>query len=421
MIGRLVEVLRGAARRASRPLPALGIAVAAAFGPAGSRADGLDTLATAVGQTRPLVDIRLRSETVDQFGLGEEAEAVTARGRLGFETGQAWDTSLLAEADLNWPLVERYNSTVNGSRQYPVVADPENYALNRLQLANTSLPDTLIVVGRQRIVLDDQRFVGNDNWRQNEQTFDSARIVNTSIPNVTVDLTYLDRVNRIYGTDSPVGRYTGNSYLANVSYRTPLGKLTLFDYLLAFDQAPTDSSQTAGFRFAGKKRVAESLAVAYSVSWARQKDHADNPLRYEEDYGAGELTATYRGVRLGGGMERLQGDGVKGFSTPIATAHGFAGWADVLAVTPPNGLERRYATLGYEVKRIGPLDSLTATGFYHDFRSDRLDIHYGSEVDLQLLGKWRRLSGLLEYADYRADRFGADTRKIWIEIDYVRQ
>ena len=56
---------------------------------------------------------------------------------------------------------------------YPVVADPENYDLNRLQLTNSSLPGTVITLGRQRILLDDQRFVGNVGWRQNEQTFDA--------------------------------------------------------------------------------------------------------------------------------------------------------------------------------------------------------------------------------------------------------
>ena len=62
---------------------------------------------------------------------------------------------------------------------YPVVPDPESYEVNRFQLTNTSLPGTTLTLGRQRIVLDDQRFVGNVGWRQNEQTFDAFRIVNT--------------------------------------------------------------------------------------------------------------------------------------------------------------------------------------------------------------------------------------------------
>ena len=70
---------------------------------------------------------------------------------------------------------------------YPVVADPESYEINRLQLTNTSIIDTTITLGRQRIVLDDHRFVGNVGWRQNEQTFDALRVVNKHIPNLTID------------------------------------------------------------------------------------------------------------------------------------------------------------------------------------------------------------------------------------------
>jgi hypothetical protein len=75
--------------------------------------------------------------------------------------------------------------------------------------------------------------------------------------------------------------------------------------------------------------------------------------------------------------------------------------------------------LGYLTKGVGFLDTLSATAVYHDFRSDRLNLHYGSEIDMQLQGKWQRITGLLEYADYAADRFATTTRKLWLEIDYT--
>jgi len=170
-----------------------------------------DDFGSVVRDTKPLVDVRLRSESVDQTGMANEADALTLRARLGLETGKVWGTSLLAEGVALWPLEDRYNSTVNGKTSYPTVADPERYGINRLQLANTSLPGTTLIVGRQRINLDDQRFVGNSGWRQNEQTFDAAQLINKSIPHVTVDLVYLNQVNRVFGPDSPVGRYTGDT------------------------------------------------------------------------------------------------------------------------------------------------------------------------------------------------------------------
>src|SRR4051812_7204245 len=181
----------------------------------GARAEGLPVIG-AIRESKPIIDLRLRSESVDQAGMAEDADALTLRARLGFETGKAYDTSLLAEGDFLTPFDSHYNSTVNGKTAYPIVADAETYEINRLQLTNTSFADTAITLGRQRINLDDQRFVGNVGWRQNEQTYDGLRVVNKSVKNLTVDVTYLDQVNRVFGKDSPVGRYHGDNYLANV-------------------------------------------------------------------------------------------------------------------------------------------------------------------------------------------------------------
>lgn len=401
-----------------RALPWMSLALLAVLAPGSSRADGSGSMLSALEDSKPLVDIRLRSESVDQTGIGKEADALTLRSRLGFQTGALADTSLLAEADLMWPWVDHYNSTVNGKTAYPTIPDPQYYGLNRLQLTNTSLPGTTVSVGRQRINLDDQRFVGNVGWRQNEQTFDAARLINTSLPGLSIDLTYLNRVNRVFGPDSPAGRYTGNSYLVNLGLDTPLGKLTAFDYLLSFEQAQADSSRTLGMRLAGEK-PAGPLKIAYDISYAHQQDHSRNPLHYRDDYYIGELTGTFRQLSVGGGVEVLGSDGVKGFATPLATYHRWDGWDDKFLTTPINGLKREYVTLGLLAASVAGLDSLGLTATYHDFSAARLGQHYGSEIDLQLQGKWRRFTGLVKLADYAADKFATTTRKVWFELDYI--
>ncbi|HWL73200.1 MAG TPA: hypothetical protein VNQ74_04965, partial [Burkholderiaceae bacterium] len=176
-------------------------------------ADGVDPLLTAVRSSKPLVDLRLRFENVEQDGLDEEADATTLRARLGFETGKAWNTSLLAETELLAPLQDDYNSTTNGHTGFPIVNDPESYEINRLQLANSSISDTTIIVGRQRVILDDERFISRVGWRQNEQTFDAVHVINQSIPKLTIDATYFNQVNRVLGKESALGRYHGDSYL----------------------------------------------------------------------------------------------------------------------------------------------------------------------------------------------------------------
>jgi hypothetical protein len=403
--------------RALSPALAGGLALLAAA--SGAHADGLQPAFSAVRESKPIIDLRVRSETVDQQGMSEDAEAFTLRARLGFETGKAWNTTLLAEGDLLWPWETHYNSTVNGKTGYPVVADAETYEVNRLQLTNTSIADTTITLGRQRINLDDQRFVGNVGWRQNEQTYDGLRVVNKSIKNLTVDVTYFDQVNRVFGKDSPVGRFEGSNYLGNVAYQLlPTLKVTGFAYLTDFDLAPRDSAETLGVRLSGEQPVSK-VKLAWFASYAQQTERANNPLNFDQNFYTAEVIGTFRQYSLGAGYEMMEGNGVRGFSTPLATLHKFDGWADKFLTTPPNGLERRYVTAGYTKKGLAMLDTISATAVYHDFNSDRLSIDYGSEVDLQLTAKYRRFNLLLKYADYNADRFATDTDKYWLQVDYV--
>ncbi len=389
----------------------------------------------ALAQTKPLVDIRLRYEEVEQTGILDNAHAETLRARLGAETGKFLDTSLLAEGEAMIRLDRDYrpDNAVPTYTRYPVVADPENYALNRLSLTNTSLPQTAITVGRQRIILDDQRFVGNSGWRQNEVTFDAARIVNQSISNLTVDLTFLNKVHRLYGVDSPQGTYKGDSYLANVAYQLPIvGKLTAFAYLLDCDPIPgltgaldprRGSTSTYGGRLAGSWPLS-AVKLGYVASYASEKPRDDNPLKFSENYYLGEISASVKGVKLAGGEEVLQGNGTVGFATPLATLHAFQGWADKFLTTPPNGIKDRYGSLGWTGAHLLQLDSLAMTVVYHSFAAERISANYGSEWDLALSAKWHHYAAMLKYANYTAAdttpvSIARNTSKLWAQLEYV--
>jgi hypothetical protein len=119
----------------------------------------------------------------------------------------------------------------------------------------------------------------------------------------------------------------------------------------------------------------------------------------------------------------LEGNGVKGFTTPLATLHRFQGWADKFLVTPVNGMADRYINAAYQTKGVGPLETLSLAVTLHRYRSERLEIRYGDELDLQLQAKFRRFTGLLKYADYNAAATTPsavrDTRKLWAQIDFV--
>ncbi len=398
-----------------------------------SAADSGD-LVTALMQTRPLVDVRARYEEVEQTGIAANAHAETLRARLGLETGKLLDTQLLVEGELLIPLNHDYrpDNAVPTYTRYPLVADPENYVLNRLALINTSLPQTTVTVGRQRIILDDQRFVGNSPWRQNEVTYDAVRVVNHSIKNLTVDLTYLDRMHRAYGVDSPQGTYKGDNYLANLAYQFSVGKLTAFAYVLELDPIAgltgaldprRGSTGTYGGRFAGAWPL-DGVKLGYVVSYAWQESRADNPLRFSNDYFLAELSATVQSFTLTLSEEILQGNGTAGFATPLATLHQFQGWADKFLTTPPNGIKDPHVSLAWTRSHLWGLDSVSATVVYHDFRAERVNTSYGTEYDLSLGAKWRHYAALLKYANYTADRatpvaVARDTSKFWAQLEYI--
>ncbi len=388
-----------------------------------------DSFKAAFSGTKLILDTRLRVETVEQDGLPNDAQATTLRARLGFETGKAWKTTLLVEGEAVVPIENDYrpDPTVPTMVTYPVVPDPEAYEVNRFQLTNTSLPGTTITLGRQRLAIDDQRFVGPVAWRQNEQTFDALRIVNKSIKNLVFDATYFNRVNRLFGPDSPQGHYEGDSGLLNVSYQTEVGKITAFNYLLDFENivgvsaAVRDSTNTYGARFAGDVAANEKVKITYAGSYATQSDYADNPLDFELDYYNLEGGVTVKQYGLAVGIESMGGNGVKGFATPLATLHKFQGWADKFLATPPNGIEDMYVNLSANYKAVGGLDTLGVVVSYHDYEAERIDADYGSEINVSLAAKYKKVNVMLKYADYEEGVLASarDTQKLWMQFEYV--
>jgi hypothetical protein len=409
-----------------KKLTAMVVLAMVATGPAMAAEPG--PLAGAFSAIKPIFDARLRTEDVDQEGIADDANAITLRAHLGFETGKAWNTSLLVEGEAVVPFETDYrpDPLIPEKVNYPVVPDAESYELNRFQLVNTSIPGTTLTLGRQRILLDDQRFVGNVGWRQNEQTFDALRIVNKSVKNLVLDATYLNRVNRVFGHDSPQGTYEGDSALLNASYQTKIGKITGFGYLLQFDDivgvpaAVRDSTSTYGLRFAGEKQAGK-FKYGYLASWATQTDAGDNPLSFDLDYQAAELSATYRQFGLGVGIEILEGNGIKGFTTPLATLHKFQGWTDKFLATPPNGIEDSYVNASVSLKAVGGLETLGVVLGYHDYEAERIPADYGSEVNVSLAAKLKKLNVMLKYADYHEGVLASarDTEKYWLQAEFI--
>ena len=376
----------------------------------------------------PLLDARLRYEQVDQDGIAKHADALTFRLRAGAEFSSG-DWSLLAEGEGTAALVEHYDSGLNGKIQYPIVADPENIELNRAQLQYRGLRKAVITLGRQRIKIDDPRFVGSTAWRQNEQTADAIRLEYGDPKNLKVDLTYSWSVRTIWGVDGTGARQQaigGNNVFATVSHPTPVGTLSGFAFLLDQDEADVQdyrlSSQTYGLRLAGSRLLGKDAKLNYALSYARQSDHHRNPNDYSADYWLADLGAEIGSLKLGLGHERLGGDNglpMTSFQTPLATLHKFQGWADKFLTTPPNGVRDWYGSAGYGWKGAIGLDAIKVMVVYHRFASDRLDLRYGDEWGAQLSAKKGLWTTTAKLAAYHAGEFATDTTKFWLQVEWA--
>jgi hypothetical protein len=348
--------------------------------------------------------LRYRYEVVDQENMTEDAEASTVRTRVGYKTGEVYGlTGYIEFEDVRVVGSERFNSTANGLTQYPVVVDVESTELNQGFLTYKAGAETTVVAGRQRIILDNARFVGNVGWRQNEQTFDALMISNKSLPDTEVKFAYLGNVNNIRALNADV-----KGTLLNVSYSgLSAGKLTGYGYMLDYENS-TNDTQTLGVRFSGAQKAGD-VKVLYTAEFATQSDYADAPATVDADYALLEAGVVAAGVTAKVGYEVLGGDGVYGFSTPLATGHAFNGWADKFLGTPVTGLQDTYVSV------MGKVAGVKLLGVYHTYSADEGSADYGSEINLLAAKKLsKHYSVGVKYASYDADTVSVDTDKLWM-------
>ena len=358
------------------------------------------------------LDMRLRWENVDQDGISDNANALTLRTRLGYLTGDFSGFKAFAEATNTSTLfgVDDYRvpkGPHSNSKLYPVIADPTLTRVNRVWISYSGIKNTPIKVGRQRIKLDNDRFVGNVGWRQTEQVYDALRVGNTSIKDTKLTYGYIDRVYNIFD-----GEVSSDSHLFNANYKgLSFGTLTGYAYLLDLnDSSASGDSKTFGIRFAGKHAINDGMSLLYELEYADQSDYADAPGSVDASYTKFEFGAKFKGVTMKAAQETLGGDGTYGFQTVLATKHAFNGWADKFLVTPADGLVDRYLTVATKVKGV----KLKAV--YHDFQADEGGSDYGTELDLVAAKKFGdRYTLLVKYATYDADKYSVDTDKLWIQ------
>lgn len=381
----------------------------------GAYAEEANNLGETITEGKFNLGFRYRLENVDQAGFVNDALASTLRGRASFTTAPLGGLSAFVEVDsLVQVGSDEYNDTRNGQTTYPVVADPDGTDINQgyLKYARGGLT---AVLGRQRINIDNQRFIGGVGWRQNEQTYDSFSI-GYKVEGSSVLYGYVDRIQRIFGPEAgtPDPSLDSDSHILHLNQDLgDYGKLSAYGYFLDVENGAAASTRTIGVRY---NYTFESTDYQFplTLEFARQGDAANNPADYSANYILAELGIARDGFKVAIGDEILGADSSAGvaFTTPLATLHKFQGWADKFLGTPASGIDDRYITVS------GKVSAVTLAGTYHDFEADTGSASLGSELDLSASGKVGPVGVLVKFARYDADTFASDTTKIWVMLTY---
>jgi hypothetical protein len=400
-------------------------------------------------------DLNARWENVNQdngpinqkSGLPvQTANGFTTRLRAGLLSPTFYGFQGYAEYEGNLAMVEDFNSTRNGFGKYSTIADPQQSELNQLWLSFNGIPDTIIKVGRQRIKLDDDRFIGNVGWRQMEQTYDAVLLThnNQQLFGLVVNAGYIGNIQTFTGTTENI-----QAPFLNVNYKMgDYGNAIAYGYWLDYtedDDKVTQtsfkekSSQTYGVRFAccakplDSIKLSEHFGLAYTAEWSHQSDYGHGGTPYDVNrYNLMGGISAYN-VMFQGAMEQLDGYGKnKHFDTPLGTNHAFQGWADMFLVTPNNGIRDVFGSISVPFQR----GDLVVTGVYHSYSDDTGRLDYGDEWDFQVTKKFgKHYSLLAKYAFYNGganaaytkadpnnpqrtiDAPSADTQKIWLQAN----
>lgn len=366
-------------------------------------------------------DLNYRYEYADTDNTAPKpAHANTFRLRLGYLTPEIFAFQGFAEYENLFAAQNDYRAGgVYGDPNYHVVADPaDRHELNQLWITFKAIPDTVIKGGRQRIKIDDDRFIGNVGWRQMEQTYDAVLVTNQSLQDLTIQAGYIGRIRNILSLTENI-----DAPIVNVNYRLGnLGNATGYGYWLDYRDDPANaakSGQTYGVRFVGSPKLNEKITLHYTAEYSYQQDYGSNRADFSRDRYNVMGGISIAGITLKGAMEQLDGRDGGVFTTPLGTNHAFQGWADrfLNPALYPDGVRDVNATAATSIA------GAKLVFVYHNFKDDAGNFTYGDEYDFLVTKKIGKHYALLaKYAYYDGDRdapggFKNDTQKIWLQAN----
>ncbi|GIU16164.1 alginate export family protein [Shewanella sp. MBTL60-007] len=387
----------------------LTLAVLASLASTAVTAETVDPLKKAfIDDSAVKVQFRLRYEDVDVANVDQQNQT-TLRTRLNYQTGDLYNLFAVAEVD-----------DVRSTDNEPLIGDYKYTQINQGYIGYKGPAETLAKLGRQRILLDNQRFVGGVGFRQNEQTYDAVSVKNTAIEGLTAYYAYVANVNRIFPEGSGKEEHENETNLVNLNYKAlDFAKISGYAYLIDNIDVPSFSNDTYGIRATGDIKL-DALKLSYEAEYAQQSEGSDNPVSYSASYyklGAG-VNFDFIGAKVG--YEVLgSDDGKAGFITPLATLHAFNGWTDKFLFGGKGNWENGLVDTHFVV--TAKLAGLKLLAKYHKFDSDYGDIDMGKEWGVAATYPFAKYYSVgVKYASFSgADAgygFSNDTDKLWLTL-----
>lgn len=391
-----------------------------------------DVVTDAIKNGKATFQVRPRFEFVDDDGVAtaDPAKAFTVRTVLGYKTAPVSGITAYLEAEDIRALGDDYNvPVVQPKAKYANVVDPEGTAINQAWLAGYGFK-----LGKQKLVFNNARFIGDVAWRQDDQTFtalgyEKAKLISW----LDLQAAYATKVSLVNSQEADI-----RLPVVNLKAKTPVGaNVTLFWAGLDGREAKGLTPAAAGLlanmgsdkgreyrvvRIDGKKG-----GVLYDLSYGKQTQYADGTTANVPD-------ADYHDIQLGYDfgpvVVKLQQETLeKGFQTPLATLHAFNGWADRFLVTPGTGATPFGGLVDRNIKFSGKAAGLNLALALHRFEADTGSVDYGNEIDFSV-GKtftpnW---SGMIKVAQFDGTgdikapaaqtAYSKDLTKAWVQIDY---
>lgn len=386
-----------------------------------------DVFTDAVKAGKATFQVRPRFEFVDDDGAAtaDPAKAFVVRTVLGYKLAPIAGITAYAEAEDIRALGDDYHvPVVQPNAAFATVVDSESTAVNQAWLSGYGFK-----VGKQKMVYNNSRFIGDVAFRQDDQTFTAISYEKAKLLSwLDVQASYASKVAMINGQSGDI-----RLPVVNVKARTPVGaNVTLFWAGLEGKEAAGLTVPMAGLiANTGKDKSREYRVIKidgkqgkflYDLSYGKQVAYADGTAVNVPD-------ADYRDIQLGYDfgplVVKLQQETLEqGFQTPLATLHVFNGWADRFLVTPTGGL------VDTNIKFSGKAAGLGLALAIHQFEAESGGTTFGTEIDASVTKtftpNWSAMvkvaqfdgSGDITTGNAAAQAYSKDLLKTWVQVDY---